>query len=335
MRRYYFNLSMLVIVIGLGSIWFYNHLHLYVTETVLIGGTLTFWAIWKIIRPLFEWAFGDETESWVRRVLEKSVTTEYLILSLVPLALLYFTTASIYLVYEGAKPGESAFQVDVLKDQNPYLERLAVTSADRVAGRPFFLNFSTIELEYKIVVPIGFLSIKKKLKPWTCIHLRVPGDFERKQLHLLKLVPGPNLYIRLPKADDRPEQKYFLKIEVQEKAYRIDDLRRQMVFTGASEEDFLYMSKNYDRISTRHDLDDYLAKRGWPGNQREQFVTELIGDARQVECNALRANDKVRITVGQLVRSEDHGTRPPKLVLIMEYTVTDETEQTVWLEVMN
>lgn len=335
MRRYYINLTMLLIIIILVSIWFYNHLHLYVTETVFIGGTLTFWAVWKIIRSLFEWAFGNETESWVRRVLEKSATTEYLALSLVPLALMYFTTSSIYLVYEGAKPGESTFQVDVLRNQNPYLERLAVTSADRVAGRPFFLNFSTLELEYKIVAPIGFLSLNKQLKPWSSIHLRVPMDFERKQLHLLKLVPGPSLYIKLPKAEDKPEHKYFLQIETRGKAYRIDDLRRQMVFTGASEEDFLLMSKNYNKTKTRQDLDDYLAKQGWPSNKREQFVTKLIGEVRQLECSELRSKDKVKITVGKTAKNENQVPTTPKQILTMEYIVTDETEQTVWLEVTN
>jgi hypothetical protein len=335
MRRYYINLIFLLSILTLVSIWFYIHLHLYVTETVFIGGTLTFWAVWRIIRPLFEWAFGNEKDSWARRVLEKSATTEYLVLSLVPLALLYFTTASIYLVYEGAKPGESIFQVDVLNNQNPFLERLTVTSSDRVAGRPFFLNFSAVDLEYKIVAPIGFRPLKKRLTPWKSTHLRVPRDFERKQLHLLKLVPGLKLYARLPKAEDQPEQKYFLKIEAQGMVYRLDDLRRQIVFTGASEQDFLFMLKNYNKTNTLQELDEYFAKIGVPIAARKQSISTLVGEARQLESSELRSGNEVKITVGKLAKNENLETTTPKHLLTKIYTVTDETEQIVWLEVTN
>ena len=139
--RYRLNLILLLVVGLLFSLWFYRHLQLYVTETVLIGGTITFWTLWKILGSLMNWTFGSERETIAQRLIGKPWATEYLALSLFPLAILYGTTASVYLVYEGAESGESTFQVDVLHNRNPYMDKIEVTSSSRVAGKPFFFEF--------------------------------------------------------------------------------------------------------------------------------------------------------------------------------------------------
>ncbi|MCD6388876.1 MAG: hypothetical protein J7L69_05645 [Desulfobulbaceae bacterium] len=105
MGRYRLNLCLLVLFAVFGMIWFYRHLHLYVTETTLVGGTLSVWGVWKLLQSLIKWGVDTAEISFSHRFLGRPVFTEYLFLSSLLLACLYLGTSSIYLSYEGAKPG--------------------------------------------------------------------------------------------------------------------------------------------------------------------------------------------------------------------------------------
>lgn len=198
-NRYRINLILLVFLIICLTFWFYKHLHLYVTESAFIGGTLTLWGGWKLIQSWVKWGLETADKSLIQRYIGRTAATEYLVLAFIVLCVLYVTTSSVYLVYEGAKAGETEFSIVVTQNDNPYLEPVKVASYQRVAGRPFFLRFSSFGLKFNIIHPHGFEPIEKRFRPWTNIYLRVPIDFKRKDFHLIRLIPGASLLRAYPK----------------------------------------------------------------------------------------------------------------------------------------
>ncbi len=334
--RYRVNLFLLLTAALLFSFWFYRHLHLYVTQTILIGGTLTIWAVWKILCSFLNWTFGGETDTLARRLMTKTWATEYLMLSLFLLMILFCTTSSVYLVYQGAESGESGFQVDVLSNQNPYLERMQVTSSDRVTGRPFFFRFSKVDLEYRIVENIGFKPLQKSQYPWTNTYLRVPQDFERRRLHLLRLVAGPRLYVMLPETKIKdPAQRYFLDIEFKGRHKRIDDLRRQLVYTGALEKDLMELLKRDDIDALRRELDEYLAHLKFPHTAREPIISSLTNETAHLAAGEFQNGDEIVIGVGKSTGKENSESGQSKQLLRKVYRVSDNATQTIWLELSN
>lgn len=329
--RYRLNLILLLVVGFFATLWFYRHLRLYVTETVLLGGSITFWTLWKISSSLLNWTIGGSRKTLGQQVLGKPWATEYLVLALFPLAFLYATTASVYMSYEKAQSGQSTFEVAVLNLGNPYIPPITVTSVNRVAGRPFFLNFGSIDLEYRIVNPRGYRSIQKRLSPWEANFLRVPHDFQK--LNLARLVPSPMLSNKLPRVGDHTSNRYYLDIEHKGTHFRLEDFRRQIVYTGALEKDLPIPSKKDNSATLRRELDDYLTRLRFPHENREPVVAGLLENATRLASTEFQDKDKIIIIVGK--KSVDESQGREKQLLKTVYEIENNAMQTIWLELQH
>lgn len=329
--RYRLNLILLLVVGFFATLWFYRHLRLYVTETVLLGGSITFWTLWKISNSLLNWTIGGNRKTLGQQVIGKPWATEYLVLALFPLVFLYATTASVYLSYEQVQSGQSTFEVAVLNRGNPYIPPITVTSVKRVVGRPFFLNFSSIDLEYRIVKPKGYRSIQKRLSPWEANFLRVPQDFQK--LNLVRLVPSPALYSKLPRVEDHTGNRYYLDIEHKGTRFRLEDFRRQIVYTGALEVDLPILSKKDNSNTLRRELDDYLARLGFPHKNREPVVGGLLENQIRLASTEFQNKDKIIIIVGE--KSDDESQGSEKQLLKTVYEIENNAMQTIWLELQH
>jgi hypothetical protein len=204
-KSYRINVSLFVILAVSTMLWVNRHLQPYLIKTTLIGGTLTLWGIWKLIQSWVKWGLESAEISLARRILDRQASTEVLVLGLVVLAVLFFSTSSVYLVYEGDKKGEAEYTVEVTHDDKPYLEPITIASYNRVKGRPLFLRISGVHLQFDITTPRGFQPLERDFGPGSSIHLRVPLDFKRKELHLLRLVPGLTIWNELPKIRAEPQ----------------------------------------------------------------------------------------------------------------------------------
>jgi len=329
--RYRLNLILLLVVGFFATLWFYRHLRLYVTETVLLGGSITFWTLWKISSSLLNWTIGGDRKTLGQKVISKPWATEYLVLALFPLVFLYATTASIYLSYEEVQSGESTFEMAVLNRGNPYVPPITVTSVKRIAGRPFFLNFGSIDLEYRIVNPKGYRSIQKRLSPWEANFIRIPQDFQK--LNLVRLVPSPAVFSKLPRVEDHTGNRYYLDIEHKGTRFRLENFRRQIVYSGAPEGDLPILSKKDDSDTLRRELDDYLAGLGFPHKNREPVVAILLKNTTRLASTEFRNKDKIIVTVGE--KSGDDSQGSEKQLLKTVYEIENNAMQTIWLELQD
>ena len=329
--RYRLNLILLLVVGFFATLWFYRHLRLYVTQTVLLGGSITFWTLWKISSSLLNWTIGGDRKTLGQKVIGKPWATEYLVLALFPLVFLYATTASVYLSYEDAQGGQSTFEVAVLNRKTPYMPPITVTSVNRVAGRPFFLNFGSIDLEYRIVNPKGYRSIQKRLSPWEANFLRVPQDFQK--LNLVRLVPSPAVYSKLPRVEDHTKNRYYLEIEHNGTRFRLENFRRQIVYTGAPEGDLPILSKQDNPNTLRRELDDYLAGLGFLPEKREPVVAGLLKNTTRLASTEFRNKDKIIVRVNE--KSGDGSQASEKQLLKTVYEIENTAMQTIWLELQH
>ena len=162
------------------------------------------------------------------------------------------------------------------------------------------------------------------------MYLRVPKDFER--LNLVRLVASPALYVKLPDIKDTPRQRYYLDIEYKGQHYRTDDLRRQIVYTGALERELMELSENDDSAILRRELDDYLARHNLQRESREPIIATLLKEANHLAAGEFRSGDKIIITVGRLAGNESSGAGRSTPLSRKVYHVKNKAMQTIWLE---
>ena len=329
--RYRLNLCLLVLLAVFGMIWFYRHLHLYVTETTFVGGTLSVWGVWKLVQSWVNWGLDTAEISLARRFLGRPACTEYLVLSSLLLACLYLGTSSIYFSYEGGKPGEEKYMVEVSADSNLFLEPQEVTSWQRIAGKPFFFRTRSKDLIFEITEPGGYLPIKfeksEKFKPWSNIYLRVPADFTPKTFRVIRLIPFGYIWQKLPKTAEESENRYYLRVTHAGMTYIIDDLRKQSVFIGAGDHDAKMLLESLDREKNRKVLENYLADKGALGDMQDKFITTWEFEPRFVSTGEFQSSDGIELELGR------EGDEKP--LLKKQITVSaDKTLQTIFLEVI-
>src|SRR5215213_7338601 len=226
------NLTLFAVLMVGVTVWFSLHLQPWLGEVLVVVGPLTVWALWKLLQSWLNWGgLGSRTEQGTRKLLARPAATEPLIVALGAMGLLFLTTSSIYLVYDGK--GEEVLTVSVLDNGAPFLDApLQVTSAHRTAGRPFFGRFSSKDLQFVIVDSPLYEPRDVRFRPWQPLRLEVPSGFEKKSFHLLLLAPGIRLLNLLPAEGQTQAQPFYLRIEPEgSQPVRIDDLKQQTVLT--------------------------------------------------------------------------------------------------------
>jgi hypothetical protein len=303
-KCYRLNVGLFVVLAIAAMLWLNRHLQPYLVKTTLIGGTLTLWGIWKLIQSWVKWGIESAEVSLARRVLDRKATTEILVLALVVLAFLFFSTSSLYLIYEGESSGESEYTVQVTHNDHPYLEPVVVASYRRVIGQPFFLRLSMMRLKFDISVPLGFQPLEKEFGPGSSIRLRVPLDFKRKEFHLLRLIPGLKLRNTLPKPGSESQAEFCLRVKRNGEEYSIHDLRSQTVYVGADSADIAALVASEDRAAFRSLLANYLIEWEVPANMRGDIATMWETKRRFVSTPEFKAGDRIDLEVVR-VGSED------------------------------
>lgn len=326
---YRINLVLFLLLALLLTVWFHRHLHLYVTEAVMVGGSISLWGLWKILQSLLGWGMKDEGDALARSLLARAWLTEYLVFGLVLTVLLYASTASVYLLYQGDSKGEGRFHVEVLENGAPYLSADAseVTAYQRVTGRPLFLHLQPTELEFRINRPWGYRPLRRTLGYGDAVHLAVPGDFAPLELHLLRLIPGHELNGRLRKADDPSKSSYRLELEKDGVIHTLPDLRWQLAYTGAAKQDLAELYKAMDRDALRTALTDHFAEKGFTGDLSVPMVVSLLfAKGKQIPLS-LNSGDQLTVRVIQSWPDKDD-----RIIVERFVTVSSQPTQDVWIE---
>ncbi len=320
-NAYHLNLVLLVVLVVLLTIWIHLHVYQYVAQAFLVGGTLSLWGLWKIVQSLIK---KGGVEFKLSTVIENPAVREFLVFGILVTLVLYATTSSIYVEFEGAGRGETQFKVDVLHNGNPYVETLDVTSYDRVAGRPFFLRLAFLDLRIEVVEPRGYRPVSRKLKPWSSLRLRVPSDFDRKRYHVIRLVPGAAFFNQLPRAEDEPSVFYYLEIRAAEDRFAVDDLRRGSVYIGAAEEDLKWLVADFGLEESTRRIADHFATFA-PREQATEFAIYYETHRTLKATSEFDPGDSLTVVLGRV------GDQEP---LLRQSVIVSDTAgiQTVFLK---
>ncbi len=320
--RYRRNLLLLVLFLILLSLWFQRHLRLYVAEVLLLGGTITLWSVWQIVQSWLKWGWKDETKEPNRRLLSHARATEYLLFGFFLLAVLWSTTSSVYVVYEGART-QPAYKVDVLREEHLFLPPLDVTSYDRTAGRPFFLHWRTLDLEFRIVEPYGYESRSERLAPWSSIYLRVPADFSLKKFRVVRFVPLAMYQDLPPLSVSNPSVSYSLRLhrgsvcsQDPVGGQEISDLHRQTVYIGESEEDIRWLLKNRDAAQFDKQFANDLARHmGLNEERRAEWIREWEAEPRLIAGYEFSEGETICLQVWRKSSDQDRKIRQMDVTL--------------------
>ena len=138
-RWFWPNLVLLAALAPFATYWFKQHLELYLTEVVLIGGGISLWAAGRIA---FGWAekLGKlDPMALSRRALGSPETSLLLLVAVIAFVALWRTTNSFYLQYEGGAAGDSEFVVRVSRvaDSTPFMPDMTVGPATKVGATRF------------------------------------------------------------------------------------------------------------------------------------------------------------------------------------------------------
>jgi len=315
------NLACFTVLAVLYTIWFQRHLKGLVTQTLLIGGSLSLLGLWKLAWEAIRVGSGEKPDDWIRRTMKGPYVREYLGFAAVLLVLLYGLTSSIYLSFEGDARGQSQFTVQAWEGDRMLLPPLELNSYDRNRGRPFFFRGHTTSIEYRIVQPSGYRSLTREWTPWGQHYIRVPGDFALKQLHLLRIFPGVELATQLPDAPDTPGLRYALRITSdQGEEVLIQPLLKALVFSGMSQLDLSAATGAAELTAARQAVDDYFAQLGFPREARESTVSQLLARRQSVASPEWGGGDRLRFEVRSFPASAP-ADAPGRVVVEMEYII--------------
>ncbi len=320
------HLALLIVLLVLTIIYFRLHLREWVTGFALLGGTFTLWTLWKLVQSLLgEWA-GFDPKALTFRLLRRPRACEHLIFALCVLALLLAVTSSIYVEHDASVGPE--YEVEVLRDGDPYVEPIAVRSSDRIAGRPFLFAGSR-ELEFRVREMGDFRPQSRTVKSWTAVRI---GRFQRKRLFVLRLVPGISLRNSLPRPDDQPQQRYELRAKVDGRDEKpIDDLRRGIVLLGAGSDDLERVHENHTEEALTRLLTEYFTSKRVPTEDQEPLLVGYQRPPQYLPTAELAKDQKVELSVVRLEKGEDAEEKIACLEVQMDEVAMDQI-RTVILE---
>ena len=330
--RYRTNAVLFAVLMVALTFWFQKHLQVYVTQVALIGGTMTLWALWELLQSWLKWGWGEDAKDTAKTLFGSGRGTEYVVLGGVVLLVLWLTTSSLYLNYESSVGGGTEYRVEVKSGGVQFLPPLVFSSSQEVAGKPYFLWLRSRELELSIVEPRGFLPLKKTLDRGARLNIRVPGDFQPKKFHILRLVPGPNLFSNLPQYDDYPTVFYQVKISrAGAEPVTFIDLRRQSLYVGASGDDIRWLRQKQPQGESLQNLLQLLHDEKVPPAAIAQNLPSLetnpavlstfefvTGDRITVEVVRKKSDGRKTIAKKTLTLSEGDAAIQPVLLEIPE-----------------
>jgi hypothetical protein len=330
-RWFWINLIVICAFAPLATYWFQQHLQLYFTEIVVIGGAFTIWGLVRLIWGLFE--KSTQIDAWAesRQLLGSSAVTRLLVVALCLFTVLWATTGSLYLQLEGGGSGE--YQVEVVRktDGSPFVPPTALTAGHAVVGMPSFWQRQKLALQCRIVKPVEFEPRDCDIAPGTSTRVAVPGDFKPKEFHLLRLVPRGALYRTLPQDTDTPVTRYNLVVERGADRVHLPDLRRQSVLMGATAEEMPLVLSLQPSDQYEHFLDTRLRAAGQDPDSASLSAAILSSSLRTLPGLYVKSGDELTIKV-QWTHTEQGQTRSGMVQdFPVHYRVTADKVQTLWL----
>lgn len=332
-RLFWVNLVILLALSIVGTLWFKEHLEPYVTQILLVGGSLTIWAairlLWAIVEKMTKIDPWDQARSkW-----SSPAITRFLLVIAVAQGVLWFSSASLYFEHAGAGAGEREYVVRVTRkpEQVRFVDDVTIATSAKLNGAPYFWGQANTPLECRIISPPAFEALDCSLHAGQSTRIKVPGSFEPKDLRLLRLVPAGMTYVELPAVTDTPSTHHRLEMNVEGKTYVLDNVRKQTIYLGGVGDD---MDLAY-AIEKSAEFGDQLSK----SLRAAQLDDATVQQVASVLTTNIRKWDAIRVKPGQKITlsmrwsKTENGKEESDIVkgFPIVYAVTSEKVQTVWL----
>ena len=306
---YRLHLIWFVALIVLSTLWFERHLKAFVSQTAIIGGTVTLFGLWKLVIDALRFGSSEGPDDWIKRAFTSARATEYLGFATLLLTALYFCTSSIYLTFEGETRGQSSFLVEQRQGDRLLEKPEPLNSYDRFRGKPYFFHFRGEPVEFRITEPAGYEPLTVKWGVASQHTIRVPGDFKRKELHLLQIVPGVQLLGELPMDADKPGRRYKLEMRKTgatgaESSVTIFPYVQTVVYTGMSGEELKATANAAARDVTRRSVQEWLTRLNVPPEKQAPAIAQLFEEPQLHAIERLIADDQLEMTLSVLKQDE-------------------------------
>lgn len=297
-RRYRSTLLLFVVVAAALVSWFQRHVEPFVTETLIIGGTMSLWGLWKLGWSLYEDAAGEGGSDLTRKFLGGRGALRALVFAAIIVLILHVWTSSIYLRYGGALPGEGGFKVQILEGEKVFMGPFDI-GPGKTVGYPMFPRFRTQQLTYDIISPRGYLPEQAAFAPWSAHDYTVPGDFKRRELHVLRFVPGVELYSNLPRQGESGGERYYFEMRAKGGSVMLAEFSKGIVVTGVTQPDLPDASAVARDVTVRQELSDHFARA--PVDNPGIIVATLMDSPSMLLPSVeLAGGDAVDVEIGVL-----------------------------------
>lgn len=328
------NLGTFIVLALAATVWFTEHLQLYLTEIVVLGGAVTLWGALRLVWGLIEKLGQVDAAETSRRMLSTPEASLLLAVGTIVLLALWLTTGSLYFEHEGGSAGEREYIVQVTRksDRTHFIDDISLSASKRVAGSPFFGLGSAVALDCTIVRPLRFEPIDCSVAPRTATKLRVPAQFKEKAFHLLRIVPGQDLFRELPRDTDEPVTKYLLEVEYEGRKHVVEDLRKRTLYAGGRGIE-MALVRGLDDTPAGYQAQLVTQLRAAEVDEQNAGLMAAVLAASSTEWDALAARKGQRISFmltrvrsenGQVERSAVEG-------FPMHYEITGDKVQTIWI----
>lgn len=331
---FWINVGLLCVFAPWMTWWFQQHLQLYFTEIVIVGGALSLWAVVRGMWAILEKAGKVDAWEHSRRLLALPDVAALLAVSCLVFLVLWASTASIYLNFEGAA-GEGSYRVEVVRasDGSPLIGPTRLDAAHPVLGLPLFWQGGTRELRCRILEPVRYEALPCDVAPGASTRVDVPGSFRQKDFHLLRLIPTGELFRQLPAIDDQPASRYDLVVRRGTAApvvYR--DLRRQVLYVGATVTEMPILLALDSPTQLALSLRMQLLAQGFDADSVERTTAILSTAAASWPSIDVRRGDVITIDVRVTRQGDAADAREPLFARPLRYTVGDAKVQSLWLQ---
>lgn len=309
------NLALIVAVGVLATFWFLRHLQPWFTEVALVGGSVTLWAVLRLVLELLNKAGGVDPWALTRKRLASPEWTLVLVVALVACIALWLTTSSIYLRFDARSAKASKYDVSVGTVDAPdaFLSASELSSARPVVGRPVFGLGAVGALQCRVIEPAKFEPRDCTLGAFGALSLAVPGDFKPRSFFLLRLVPAPALWSELPPADAAaPAQRLVLSVALDSAPPLVlDDWRLQLVATGSAEADLRALAGTQDDAALRGSLRALLLAEGVPADAADSTLAQLMQPTRTWDSLRVKSGSKLTVDLHRGPRGSPADERVP------------------------
>jgi hypothetical protein len=333
--EYRWRLLWFVVLVVLASLWFERHLKAYVSQTAIVGGTVTLFGLWKLVLDALGIAGEKGPADWLRRAFTSARAPGYLGFATLLLCALWACTSSIYLTYDSDSRGSGAYRVEIWQGNRLLRPAELLSPHDKFVGQPYFFHFGREDLEFRITQPGGYEPKKVSWATGSQITVPVPYSWDPLELHLVKIVPGEDFLHSLPPTPTTPGLRYRLELAREgadpADAVVVDPFLKTVVFTGMPAAELAAATGDAVVESTRVEVDRMLKRMGTADETRPRIMEELFASVAKPPIGRLVAGNKLRIRLYSM--SAAPNARPVlKADQVLEITDRKTTMHVVTLE---